>query len=69
MSELRLRPAARAILLDHDDRVLLVCFDFGDRVVWATPGGGIDDGETTSSARPRSSPLPTSPGRSSEPRV
>lgn len=47
MSELRLRRAARAVVLDDDDdRVLLVRFDFGDRVVWATPGGGIEEGES-----------------------
>ena len=46
MSEPRLRRATRAIVLDEADRILLVCFDFGDRVVWATPGGGIEDGET-----------------------
>jgi 8-oxo-dGTP pyrophosphatase MutT (NUDIX family) len=33
-------------VLDDDDRVLLVRFDFGDRVVWATPGGGIEMGES-----------------------
>jgi 8-oxo-dGTP pyrophosphatase MutT (NUDIX family) len=42
----RLRPAARAIVLDDADRILLVRFDFGDRLVWATPGGGIEAGET-----------------------
>ena len=36
----------RAVLLDETDRVLLVRFQFGDRVVWATPGGGIEPGET-----------------------
>jgi ADP-ribose pyrophosphatase YjhB (NUDIX family) len=46
MSELRLRRATRAVVLDDDDRVLLVRFDFGDRVVWATPGGGIEEGES-----------------------
>ena len=46
MSEPRLRVATRAIVLDEADRVLLVRFDFGDRVVWATPGGGIEAGET-----------------------
>jgi ADP-ribose pyrophosphatase YjhB (NUDIX family) len=43
---LRLRQAARAVVLDPDDRVLLVRFEFPDRVVWATPGGGLADGET-----------------------
>ncbi|MGH2996593.1 MAG: NUDIX hydrolase [Gaiellaceae bacterium] len=35
-----------AIVIDDSDRILLVKFDFGDRIVWATPGGGIEDGET-----------------------
>jgi len=43
----RLRPAARAIVLDPSDRVLLVRFEFPQqRVVWATPGGGVEPGET-----------------------
>lgn len=46
MEELRLRSAARALVLDPDDRVLLVRFRFPMWDVWATPGGGIDDGET-----------------------
>ncbi len=46
MSDPRLRLATRAIVLDPCDRILLVRFDFGDRVVWATPGGGIEPGET-----------------------
>jgi ADP-ribose pyrophosphatase YjhB (NUDIX family) len=44
-----LRPAARAIILDPDDRVLLCRFDFTDRggpVVWAAPGGGVEPGES-----------------------
>ena len=36
----------RAVVLDELERILLVRFDFGDRVVWATPGGGIEDGES-----------------------
>ena len=43
---MRLRQAARAELLDPADRILLVRFEFPARTVWATPGGGIDDGET-----------------------
>lgn len=50
MSEARLRLATRALVLDDDDRILLVCFDFGDRLVWAAPGGGIDEGETDEQA-------------------
>jgi 8-oxo-dGTP diphosphatase len=46
VSQPRLRRATRAVVLDDSDRVLLVRFDFGDRVVWATPGGGIEDGES-----------------------
>jgi ADP-ribose pyrophosphatase YjhB (NUDIX family) len=52
VSELRLRDAARAIVLDPDDRVLLVRFELPERVAderrvfWAAPGGGVDDGES-----------------------
>ena len=46
MTELRLRHAARAVVLDPADRLLLVRFEFPDRIVWATPGGGLDEGET-----------------------
>ena len=47
MSAPRLRPASRAVIVDDADRILLVRFDFGDRgVVWATPGGGIEEGES-----------------------
>ena len=41
-----LRPAARALVLDPDNRVLLVRFDFADKSVWAPPGGGLDGDET-----------------------
>ncbi|MCY7302505.1 MAG: NUDIX domain-containing protein [Thermoleophilia bacterium] len=51
MSELRIRPAARAIVLDPDDRILLVRFEFpGGRTLWATPGGGIEAGESAEDA-------------------
>ena len=50
MSAPRLRLATRAIVFDEVERVLLVRFDFGDRIVWATPGGGIEEGETDAAA-------------------
>lgn len=43
---MRLRQAARAVVLDPADRILLVRFQFPARTVWATPGGGVDGGET-----------------------
>ena len=50
MTELRIRSAARAIVLDPDDRILLVRFEFPDGKFWATPGGGIEPGETPEEA-------------------
>ena len=50
MSALRLRSAARALVIDADERILLVRFDFPNRTVWATPGGGIDEGESDEAA-------------------
>lgn len=43
-----LRVAARAVVLDPDDRILLVLFRSPHTGVewWATPGGGLDPGET-----------------------
>ena len=43
--ELRIRSSVRAVLLDPDDRVLLVRFEFPTVTVWATPGGGQEPGE------------------------
>jgi TDG/mug DNA glycosylase family protein len=41
------RPAVRALVLDADDRVLLVKFvDVVGQVWWATPGGGVAEGES-----------------------
>ena len=51
MSALRIRHAARGLLLTPDDEVLLVRFEFPARLefttrrVWALPGGGLDPGE------------------------
>ena len=47
---MRMRDAVRAIVLDPDDRTVLVHFDFGHRVVWATPGGGTNPGESDEEA-------------------
>lgn len=46
MAELRIREAARAIVLDPDDRILLVRFEFPTKSLWAPPGGGLEPGET-----------------------
>ena len=50
MPEPRLRPAARALILDDRDRILLCKFEFlragRTVVVWAAPGGGVEPGET-----------------------
>ena len=50
---MRLRQAARAIVLDPADRLLLVRFDFPARSVWAAPGGGLEPGETHEDALAR----------------
>ena len=47
---MRLRQAARAVVLDPADRLLLVRFEFPDSGLWGTPGGGIDVGETPEAA-------------------
>ena len=44
------RPAARLLLLDPDDRLLLFLVENSapnpDRYVWITPGGGLESGES-----------------------
>ena len=50
---LRIRQAARAVVLDPDDAVLLVRFEFPDGSRWALPGGGVDPGETHQQALQR----------------
>jgi 8-oxo-dGTP diphosphatase len=43
---LRIRDAARALIVDPDQRVLLVRFEFPDNGRrWALPGGGLEPGE------------------------
>ncbi|WP_157537481.1 NUDIX hydrolase [Kitasatospora azatica] len=47
---MQLRRSVRAVVLDQDDRILLCRFVIpkptGPIVVWAAPGGGIEEGET-----------------------
>lgn len=40
------RQAGRAILRDKDGRVLLIHFVLPNMTFWATPGGGMEEGET-----------------------
>ena len=51
-SDLPLRQAVRALMIDPADRVLLVKLDldFTDWVGWVLPGGGIEDGEDVETA-------------------
>ena len=44
--KLRLRDAARAVVVDPAWRILLVRFEFPDRSVWACPGGGVEPDES-----------------------
>jgi 8-oxo-dGTP diphosphatase len=50
-SPLRARPSSRLLVLDPSDRLLLFRFVHSEGALagddyWATPGGGLDDGET-----------------------
>lgn len=47
---MKIRQAVRAVVFDPDDRTALVHFDFGKYTVWATPGGGINPGESDEDA-------------------
>jgi 8-oxo-dGTP pyrophosphatase MutT (NUDIX family) len=48
------RDAARVLLLDRSDRVLLIAHLPGDgRTVWTAPGGGLDPGESHAQAAAR----------------
>ncbi len=47
---LRIRDAARALLITDDREVLLVRFEFPAGTRWAVPGGGLQPGETAHDA-------------------
>ncbi|QIG79186.1 NUDIX hydrolase [Stakelama tenebrarum] len=54
MTERAPRPAARILLLDPEERVLLFRFTAEDRPpFWCTPGGAVDPGETYTDAARR----------------
>src|SRR5262245_12211848 len=52
-SGLPLRDAVRAVVLDRAGRTLLVRFDWPDKSVWASPGGGVERGEADEHALKR----------------
>ncbi|HVL33729.1 MAG TPA: NUDIX domain-containing protein [Actinomycetota bacterium] len=61
-ADLTLRRAARLLVLDEHDHVLLFCYEDdavedlnrkGPPLFWVTPGGGLDEGETFEQAAMR----------------
>lgn len=42
---LRIREAVRALIVDPDEQVLLVRFEFPGATVWGLPGGGVETEE------------------------
>jgi 8-oxo-dGTP pyrophosphatase MutT (NUDIX family) len=50
VTRLRIRRGVRAVVLDPDDRILLVRFEFPASALWAAPGGGVDPDETDEQA-------------------
>ncbi|SEB45008.1 NUDIX hydrolase [Terriglobus roseus] len=47
------RRAARTLLLDPQDRVLLIRYDSDGYIFWVTPGGAVEPGETDVEAAAR----------------
>ena len=43
----------RVIVLDDDNRILMVRHDHPERTVWMVPGGGIEEGENSAQAAVR----------------
>ncbi len=55
---MKLRPSARLLIINPDDKLLLFRFEFergalSGRNYWATPGGGLEAGETFKEAAQR----------------
>ena len=55
---LRIRPSARAVVIDPEGRVLLVRFEFPRGTVWATPGGGQEPAPPRQQPQPLPAPAP-----------
>ena len=49
----RIRPAARVLVIDSEDRLLLFRFTFTRRAFWATAGGECEPGESFAEAARR----------------
>ena len=47
------RPGARVVVLDEDDRILLLRSDEDGRAIWVMPGGALEAGETPEQAAAR----------------
>ena len=43
----------RVIVLDDENRMLMVCQHHEDRDIWMVPGGGIEEGESSLEAAVR----------------
>jgi 8-oxo-dGTP pyrophosphatase MutT (NUDIX family) len=58
MEQMRRRPSARLLVIDQKNRVLMFRFvhkrgPLADQVYWATPGGGLEEGESFEDAARR----------------
>ena len=51
--DVELRQAARLVVIDPDNRLLLFQYEDDRRKWWATPGGGLEAGETFEEAAAR----------------
>ncbi|MED3663700.1 NUDIX domain-containing protein [Geobacillus stearothermophilus] len=54
---MRIRKCARAVIINERNEILLQQFEFrdvvGNKVLWVTPGGGIEENETPAEALKR----------------
>ncbi|MBF2345355.1 NUDIX hydrolase [Listeria seeligeri] len=54
---MRIRECSRAVIVNEFNEILLQKFEFkdvvGNKILWVTPGGGMEDGETAALALKR----------------